>query len=137
VDVILPDQGRLEHAAGVKFHKSDLDLLRDLTIIYVERWSEPIPDFMLADMPLVSRSTTLKVRRAFIEAVWETWRDCRRPQPRRKRDKRQHKRAMRYNATNKHCINLLRELFAAAGETPTATMLRRDLHFIKTRRERR
>jgi len=119
--VICFDGEALRRAAGVDLELSDLMTLADLAAIYSER--------DLFDQ---------HARRAFIEAVWETWRDCRRRRPRRKRDERRRSyRRPAYGGTNRHCLRLLLELFNAIGEKPpSVATLRHDLPLVKTGRER-
>jgi hypothetical protein len=135
--VVQFDGERLERLAGVKLGLSELMTLADMASIYSERFREPLPNFMLA---YCSDPNERVARRAFVEAVWETWRDCRRKRPRRPRDERRrsYRRGLFLNATHKHCINLLLELFEAVGEKPPSVVtLRHDLATIQTGRERR
>jgi len=132
VAVVTVAKGR--EASGLKFSRT----LTVLTTDYGQRLERlRLPDFMLVDAARAEPGTTeLTARRAFVEAVWETWRDCQRPRQRRKRDERRrnHTRPGR-GGTNKEFINLLVELFAAIGEKPSITTLRHDLEVITSGRK--
>ena len=130
---------RLRQVAGVELSIADCLELIELARIYQGRFEQPTyPLFMQADLAKLP-DWQRTARRAFVEAVYGTWSNCRRRHQRRVRDERRRKpKRPLYDANDKHCIKLICELLKMTGEKPPSdATLRYDLTQLKTGRERR
>jgi hypothetical protein len=130
--------GHLRKIARVGLNDDDLLWLIGRAHDYRQRHKEW--ELILRDEYTKSLQTWERdARRAFVELVYETWRDARRRRKRRARDERRRlPKSFLYNGTDEDCINLIRELLKLVGEEPpSVATLRYDLAALKTGRERK
>jgi hypothetical protein len=132
------DGDLLRKLAGVEFSLSDLGALADLAAIYVERLDK-VPDFMLPDCrPDPSNKHQHVARRAFVQAVAETWWEASRRTGRGSYrtgvgSKSGHKGEHSHSGP---LIRLLQELLRAVGQQHSAATLHHDLEFLRTEKPR-
>lgn len=130
------DKDLLDKLGDVHFSWSDFQEIVAHCSMYVERFSAPASSqpFHIRDWEGTKRPehVELEARRAFVQAIAETWADCRRKKGL----------GSAYNINDEiHTgpLNmLLQELFREIGgpTPPSATTLHHDLKFLSTGRER-